>query len=102
MPHMIFTSHLDIDKRRCGIVHMRKWNYDKHEYGDYEIPEDWYCPIYCNDMDEVVNCSSCGKSLTFGDCYTSAVIHSGCGFGYPVCYDCRQLEIQEEFAHKKG
>lgn len=80
---------------------MRKWNYEKQEYEGYEVPEDWYCPVYCNDMDEKINCSSCGAIITFGDAYTSSIIHNPCSFGYPVCCNCKQVETKEDMLHRK-
>ena len=52
-------------------------------------------------MDEEINCSSCGAKITFGDAYTSSVIHNPCGFGYPVCCNCKQAETKEDMLHRK-
>lgn len=65
-----------------------KWNYDKREYDLYVTPEEWHTPLYCEDMDEIINCAACGRELPYGDCYTSKEIHSGGGLGYPVCEEC--------------
>lgn len=71
---------------------MRKWNYETKEYELYSVPEDWYCPLYENDMDKKVNCACCGKEIRVGDGYTSQEIHTFSGFGYSVCEDCHAKE----------
>lgn len=73
-----------------------KWNYETHDYEPYVIPDDWYSPLYSDDMDEIVNCSSCGRKITFGECYTSREIQNGIGFGYPVCEKCYEEEWERE------
>lgn len=65
-----------------------KWNSYTKRYENYETPDDWNTPLYTDDMDEIVNCAQCGRTLKFGDCYTSREIHSRHGMGYPVCQDC--------------
>lgn len=75
---------------------MRKWNYTKQEYEPYNIPENYYCPIVA-DMDERVNCPSCGRRILYGDGFTSRVIHGDKGgMGYTVCSKCHNAEVQEE------
>ena len=83
--------------------YMQKWNLQQARYEEYTKPEDsgWYCPIYCNDLDEPVNCSECGKKLVYGDTFTSRFIHNKTGFGYPVCYECSEVEFKLEQEHKK-
>lgn len=76
---------------------LQKWNGMKHTYEDYEIPSDWICKTYSNDMDEIVNCPHCGKELRFGETYTSKEIHTAIGFGYGVCHDC----YEQEWARKE-
>ena len=71
---------------------LQKWSYQKHKYSDYEIPDSWKCPIYSDNMDQVINCTSCGKLLRYGNCYTSLEIHNRHGFGYPVCQECYKEE----------
>ena len=48
-----------------------KWNYEKHNYEPYKIPNDWNCKTYSEDMDEIINCAQCGRSIKIGNCYTS-------------------------------
>lgn len=71
---------------------LKKWNYKKHEYDPYEIPDEWNCKTYSNDMDEIINCPHCGKELKFGDTYTSKEIHTEIGLGYGVCEKCYNNE----------
>lgn len=73
-----------------------KWNYKTRDYDPYKIPDDWHTPLYSDDMDEEVNCCQCGRKIKFGDAYTSKEIHSGMGFGYPVCEECYELEWERE------
>ena len=80
---------------------MRKWNYNKQEYEPYSTPIDWYCPL-TEEMDEVVNCPSCGRKITFGEGYSSRVIHTDRGgMGYTICYSCHINEIEEENRYKE-
>ncbi len=71
---------------------LRKWNCKTREYEDYEVPDEWNCHCYSNDMEEIVNCPHCGKELEFGDTYTSLEIHTAVGFGYGVCDKCYEEE----------
>ena len=72
---------------------LQKWNYKKHKYDPYEVPDDWNCHSYSDDMKEIVNCPHCGKELEFGDTYTSMEIHTpSFGFGYGVCSECYEKE----------
>ncbi len=73
-----------------------KWNFAKIRYEPYMIPDEWHCPLVSDDMDEPINCASCGKGMTFGEGYTSRAIHTPGGFGYFVCEDCLQKEIMAE------
>lgn len=75
---------------------LNKWNYEKHRYEPYEIPNSWKVPIIC-DLDNIVNCPQCGKELKYGDTFTSLEIHTGVGFGYGVCDKC----YQEEWKRRK-
>lgn len=80
---------------------LQKWNWDKREYEDCEIPDDWSCKVYSEDMDEIVNCAHCGKKIRFGEGYTSMEIHTKAGWGYVVCKDCyaEEWERRDE-SHK--
>lgn len=82
---------------------MQKWNWETHEYEPYEVPNDWYCPLYLDNMMAVVNCANCGQKMIYGIGYTSKEIHNDIGLGYIVCEDCYKAEwdrIRE--AEKRG
>lgn len=81
---------------------MKIWNVEKQAYEPYTVPEDWFCPLYCNTMEEPINCASCGTLIEYGDAYTSAFIHTQHGLGYSVCFDCRAKERDKELKYKKG
>lgn len=80
---------------------LRKWNYEKHKYEPYKIPNNWSCKTYCDDMYEIVNCPHCGKEIEFGKCYTSMEIHTEHGFGYGVCEECYQKEWEKRKIHNE-
>ena len=71
---------------------LQKWDWNRHAYEDLEVPKDWICKCYSDDMDEVVNCPHCGKKIKFGESLTSMEIHTELGFGYAVCEDCYDKE----------
>ena len=79
----------------------KKWDYKKHDYVPYESPADWHCPLMAADMAETINCVSCGKEMSFGEGYTSRVIHTALGFGYYVCESCMEKEMAAEQAARK-
>lgn len=83
---------------------MLKWNNEKGKYELYDVPADWQCKLYEDDMNQKINCASCGKEIRFGECYTSMEIHNVWGFGYAVCPECYQKEIERRFerARDKG
>lgn len=71
---------------------LRKWNYEKHDYDPYEVPDDWKVLSFAFDMDEITVCPHCGKNVKFGDTYTSLEIHTDMGLGYCVCESCYEEE----------
>lgn len=75
---------------------MQKWNPRTRKYEPYTIPPEWHTPIYCEDMDEVINCARCGTKMPYGDGFTSRHIHTDHGMGYCVCEDCYKKEWSEE------
>lgn len=68
----------------------QKWDWHKHEYEPYDLPEG--SVMYHHDMDKKVTCAQCGKEITFGDSYSSWEIHNNIGLGYSVCDDCYKKE----------
>ena len=80
---------------------LKKWNYDKHIYEPYEVPEEWIIKIYSENMDEIINCLHCGKEVKYGETYTSHEVHTEIGLGYPVCEKCYAKENERWYkAHK--
>ena len=78
-----------------------KWNYEKQDYEPYNIPDNWKTPLYCENMDEIINCACCGRKVTYGVCYTSREIQTGSGLGYPVCPTCHDAELARENTYNK-
>lgn len=78
---------------------MKKWNYKTLEYEEYTVPDSWKVKMLSDDMNEEINCASCGKPMLYGNGYTSSTIHSKHGFGYVVCGECYNKEIEEEKAY---
>lgn len=71
---------------------LKKWDYKTKSYKDYEIPNQWAVSTYCYNMEQVVNCASCGNKISWGNTYTSLEIHNLLGFGYGVCKECYNEE----------
>lgn len=67
---------------------LNRWNHQKRDYEPFEVPDDRRCRTLCFDMDEIVDCASCGTSLPYGRMYTSHEIHTEHGMGYAVCEEC--------------
>lgn len=80
---------------------LKKWNYKKHIYEDYEVSNEWNCKTYSTNMIEMVNCPHCGRLLPYGETYTSMQIHTELGFGYGVCEECYEQEMNQRFKEKK-
>lgn len=77
---------------RNMTVRVEQWNYDKHEYEPYKLPN-ILCTVYSVHMDEDTACARCGDVVKVGDTYTSLTIHllpMACG--YLVCKNCHDLE----------
>lgn len=81
---------------------MKRWDFDLHEYVNYDIPKDWKCRCISNDLSEKINCASCGKELTFGESYTSCEIFDDSGFwGMNVCEECSRISLDKKFKEKR-
>ena len=77
-----------------------KWNYEKHEYDPYEVPDNKILKTYSNDMKELVNCCQCLKEMKFGEGYTSLEVHTNLGFGYCVCKECYMEERKRRYKYR--
>lgn len=75
--------------------------YKKRKYEDCVIPDNWKVKTYSIDMNEKVNCASCGKEIKFGDCYTILEIHTDIGFGFAVCENCYNEEFKRRIMEEK-
>lgn len=80
---------------------LNKWNSEKHEYEDYEIPIEWNTPLFTEDMSEVVNCVQCGKEVEYGKCYTSLEVHNNYGLGFAVCEHCYDEEYKRRMIERE-
>ena len=80
---------------------LNKWNYEKHGYDSYVVPDNWNVKVGGDNLDEIIHCASCGREGKFGDTYTSLEIHTPLyGFGYAVCEDCHNKEWERRRKHK--
>lgn len=67
---------------------VQKYLPDKKKYINYKIPDEWKISLYCENLDDKVNCVSCGKELSFGKTFTSRTFHNAFGIGYCECEKC--------------
>lgn len=73
----------------------QKWDPYHKRYRSYVLPEDvMRCSFGERDMDKVIACAGCGKSVKFGNAYTSLEIHTETGIGFSVCSNCHAGEIE--------
>lgn len=79
---------------------LNKWNYKKHKYEPYEVPDNWDVAEIKSDMDATCNCASCGRQIKFGDSYSSNIFHILLGLSCAVCGECYEKEMKERFKHE--
>ena len=79
---------------------MKKWNYEKRKYEEYNPPEGWNYSTHCQNMKGdcvecpvVVTCASCFMPISCSESFTSLEIHNDMGFGYIVCKKCYEEEM---------
>lgn len=80
---------------------LNKWNYKKHIYEPFKVPDDRDVRLSVDDLKEVIDCANCGKEVITGDTYSSLTIHNGIGSGYCVCEDCYEKEWKERLKYKE-
>lgn len=80
------------------MILLQKWDYALHEYVPFESPAK-HIAFMTDDMEAPTDCANCGKSMKFGDAYTSQQIHNHCGLGFPVCEDCYTIESELRRKH---
>lgn len=73
---------------------LSKWNYKTHSYDLVDVPNEWRCSTYEDDMDTLINCPHCGSEFKVGDGYTSMEFHTWLGFGFIVCEECYKEELK--------
>ena len=80
---------------------LNKWDYANGEYVPHRVPAEWKVSLCEADMDNIVNCASCGKELPYGETYTSMEIRTaGMGFGYAVCDECYNKETERRLQNE--
>ena len=78
---------------------MNKWNFKTMAYEPYKLPEG--AIRFSTDMSKECNCAQCGKRMVYGDGYTSLEVHDDFGFGYAVCPECYELEMDRKLEAEK-
>ena len=74
-------------------MNVKKWSFADNVYKPYTVPEN--ASMYEVDMGKKVSCANCGKTVKYGDTYTSLTIHSPYGMGYAVCKTCYYDELED-------
>ena len=74
---------------------LQRWNFEKHEYEPFKVPDNRKIRLHCNSMTEVIDCAICGKHIRYGASYTSAAVHDYLGFGYAICRQCHTEEFEK-------
>lgn len=64
-------------------IRARKYNVELHEY---------------EDMEKMVPCAQCGRLHKYGEMYTSREVHTAYGFGFAVCRECYDDEMDRFLA----
>lgn len=74
----------------------QRWDYETHQYKRYLMPEN--AILFSDDMEKECACAQCGKTITFGEGYTSMEVQTDYGFGYCICKECHEQELERRFA----
>lgn len=53
---------------------------------------------YEEDMEKIVPCAQCGRLHKYGEMYTSREVHTAYGFGFAVCRECYDGEMDRFLA----
>lgn len=83
-------------------VFLKRWNYSENKYMPYMVPDDWNVGFYEEDLDKKCNCACCGKLDKYGNMFSSMEIHNDVGYGYMVCRNCSDAELQRRSDYAKG
>ena len=76
-------------------IKAKKWHPSIKDYRPYKLPIDEVV-MFTPDMNKIIQCAGCAKTISFGSSYTSLHIHNHAGFGYPVCEQCYNDEAKLE------
>lgn len=71
-----------------------KWNIETQKYDYYTVPEG--ATLYEYDHGKEIICANCATAVTYGEAYTSRMIHNSAGFGFMVCSECKDMETTEK------
>lgn len=80
---------------------LQKWDFNKLEYLPFEVPDDRDVALYVPVMETPIDCTNCGKQMTYGESFTSRTIHNFIGLGYPICSECYNVEWEDFKASNK-
>lgn len=80
---------------------LNKWNYKKHIYEPFKVPDDRDVRLSVDDLKKVINCANCGKEVVTEDTYSSLTIHNSIGLGYCVCEDCYEKEWKQRLKYRE-
>lgn len=86
------------DKLEASVMSIkaRKYNTKLHKYEDVLLPDE--CRTYEEDMEKMVPCAQCGRLHKYGEMYTSREVHTAYGFGFAVCRECYDDEMDRFLA----
>lgn len=67
------------------------------------VPDSWNIKYYGEDMQEIINCVSCGRELQYGDTYCSNVYYTINGlWSYAECPECYEKNREKYLNRKRG
>lgn len=72
---------------------INRWDFITKKYEPSTIPDSWVSKPFSKDMNEMIHCVACGKTIERGESLSSLELHSDMGIGYPVCADCYRQEM---------
>lgn len=73
----------------------QKWNPYHGKYRFYVLPEDELkCSLLEDSAEKIIACAGCGRSVKYGESFSSLEIHTESGFGFMVCHMCIDQETE--------
>ena len=93
---VIAISTTQIKEASVMSVRAGKYNTKLHKYEDVLLPDE--CRTYEEDMEKMVPCAQCGRLHKYGEMYTSREVHTAYGFGFAVCRECYDDEMDRFLA----